>query len=145
MLPYIRDYFSNLRSGHVIVYHIHISKHVPYCPAVTPPPPLFATYFQEIEGGGNDEDLSFRLAVEPPPPPPTNLHTEINEALLCGRRRELLRSTCRGSTEGWKSCWPYTSFFLQNIAGSLAARLLPLAARLHRRITCRITGLRKVT
>ena len=22
--------------------------------------------------------------------------------------RELLRSTCRGSTEGWKSCWPRT-------------------------------------
>ena len=41
---------------------------VPYCPAVTPPP--FATYFQEKEGGGcNNEDLRFRLAVKPPPPP----------------------------------------------------------------------------
>ena len=32
-------------------------------------PPLFATYFQEKEGGGrNNEDLRFRLAVKPPPP-----------------------------------------------------------------------------
>ena len=74
---------------------------LPYFPAITPPP-LFATYFQEKEGGGgSNEDLCFWLAVKPPP---TNSHTEINEALLCGRRRELLRSTCRGSTEGWKSC-----------------------------------------
>ena len=56
---------------------------IPYCPAVTPP--LFATYFQEKEGGGrNNEDLRFRLAVKPLPP--TNLRTEINEALLCGRK-----------------------------------------------------------
>ena len=41
---------------------------VPYCPAVTPPLP-FATYLQEKEGGGrNNEDLHFRLAVKPPPP-----------------------------------------------------------------------------
>ena len=41
--------------------------HVPYCPAVMPPP--FATYFQEKEGGGrNNEDLRFRLAVKPPLP-----------------------------------------------------------------------------
>ena len=60
---------------------------VPYCPAVTPP--LFATYFQEKEGGGrNNEDLHFRLAVKPPPLPPTNFHTGINEALLCGRRQD---------------------------------------------------------
>ena len=40
-----------------------------YCPAVTPP--LLATYFQEKEGGGrNNEDLCFRLAVNPPPPLP---------------------------------------------------------------------------
>ena len=46
---------------------IHV--HVPYCPAATPPP--FATYFQDKEGGGrNNEDLHFRLAVKPPPPLP---------------------------------------------------------------------------
>ena len=44
---------------------------IPYCPAVTPPP--FATYFQEKEGGRNNEDLRFRLAVKPPPPPPPPL------------------------------------------------------------------------
>ena len=32
-------------------------------------PPLFATYFQEKEGGGrNNEDLHFYLAVKPSPP-----------------------------------------------------------------------------
>ena len=108
--------------------HIHLCRYVctirvPYCPAVTPS--LFATYFQEKEGGGcNNEDLRFCLAVKLP----TNLHTEINEALLCGRR-ELLQSTCHGSIKGWKSCWPRTCCqFLQNKTGSLAARLLSLAA-----------------
>ena len=38
-------------------------------------PPLFATYFQEKEGGGrNNEDLRFCLAVKPPPHP-TNWRT----------------------------------------------------------------------
>ena len=54
-------------------YHLGLFSHrqlnanvLPYCPAVTPPP--FATYFQEKEGGGrNNEDLRFRLAVKPPP------------------------------------------------------------------------------
>ena len=37
-------------------------------PLLRPPP--FATYFQEKEGGGrNNEDLRFRLAVKPSPPP----------------------------------------------------------------------------
>ena len=50
------------------------ARQLPYCPAVTPPP--FATYFQEKEGGGrNNEDLRFRLAVKPPPPPSTNSRT----------------------------------------------------------------------
>ena len=41
-------------------------------PLLRPPP--FATYFQEKEGGGrNNEDLRFRLAVKPPPS--TNSHT----------------------------------------------------------------------
>ena len=32
---------------------------IPYCPALLCPPPPFATYFQEKEGGGgrNSEDL----------------------------------------------------------------------------------------
>ena len=48
---------------------MHSHNYVPYCPAVTPPP--FATYFQEKEGGGrNNEDLRFRLAVKPPLPLP---------------------------------------------------------------------------
>ena len=53
-----------------VYMHVHMgSVHVPYCPAVTPP--LFATYFQEKEGGGrNNEDLRFRLAVKTPPPLP---------------------------------------------------------------------------
>ena len=77
-------------------------------------------------------------------PPPTNSRTEINKALLCVRRRELLRLTCCCSTEGWKSCCPRTCcHFFQNIPCSLTARLLPPAARLHGRMTCRITGLRK--
>ena len=43
-------------------------------PLVRPPP--FATYFQEKEGRGrNNEDLRFRLAVKPPPSPPTNSRT----------------------------------------------------------------------
>ena len=46
---------------------------------------------QETALVGGTEDLRFRLAVKPTPPLP---RTEINEALLCGRRRELLRSTC---------------------------------------------------
>ena len=53
---------------YIVRAHDLVSAHVPYCPAVTPP--LFATYFQEKEGGGgrNNEDLRFRLAVKPPPP-----------------------------------------------------------------------------
>ena len=47
-------------------YHENFQSKVPYCPAVTPP--LFATDFQEKEGGGgrNNEDLRFRLTVKPP-------------------------------------------------------------------------------
>ena len=37
----------------------------------------------------------------------------------------------------------HVAIFLQNIAGSCAARLLPPATRLHGRMACRITGLRK--
>ena len=60
---------QSLKCTHVHV-HVHVQHvHVPYCPTVTPP--LFATYFQEKEGGGcNYEDLHFRLSVNPPPPPP---------------------------------------------------------------------------
>ena len=102
------------------------------------------TSTKKREGRVTTRTCAFASQLSPPPPPPTNLCTEIDEALLCGRRRELLRSTCRGSTEGWKSCWPRTCCHsLQNIAGNLAARLLPPAAGLHGRMTCRITGLRK--
>ena len=114
-------------------------RHVPYCPAVTPPPP-FATSFQEKKGGGGVTMKTCAFASQLSPSP-MNLRTEISKTLLCGIRRELLRSTCRGSTE---SCWPRTCcHFLRNIGGSLTARLLPPAARLHGRIMCRITGLKK--
>ena len=53
--------------------------------------PLLRPYFQEIEGGRNNEDLCFRLTVKPPPPPK---HLCNCRALLRGRRGELLRSTC---------------------------------------------------
>ena len=60
--------------------------------------PLLRPYFQEIEGGRNNEDLRFRLTVKPPPPPPPPLQsicvTVIDRALLRGRSGELLRSTC---------------------------------------------------
>ena len=76
---------------------------LPHC--FSPPP--FATYFQEKEGGGvTTRTCGFASLLSPPPP--TNSHTEINKTLLCSRRRDLFRSTCHGSTEGWKSCWPRT-------------------------------------
>ena len=110
-----------LRHGHILRNIVQLAFTrvcciiiLPYCPAVTPP--LFATYFQDKEGGGrNNEDMRFRLAIKPPPPPPpTHPCTEIDEALLCSRR-ELLRSTCRGSTEGWKSHWPRTCCKTQQV------------------------------
>ena len=77
----------------------------------------------------------YPVTLSLPPPPPPSHEFAYWDALLCGRRRELLWSTCRGNTEGWKSCWPLSCcYFLQhgvNIAGSLADRLLQPAARLH--------------
>ena len=55
--------------------------------------PLLRPYFQEIEGGRNNEDLRFRLTVKDPPPKRICV-TVIDKALLHGRRGELLRSTC---------------------------------------------------
>ena len=72
------------------------------------------------------------------PRPPTNSRTEINEALLCSRRRELLRSIYLAVAvlkDGRVVDHVHVAI--------LAARLLPLAARLHSRMMCRITGLRK--
>ena len=119
--------------------HIPACTVLPHCYA-----PPFCNLLPEKRGGGGVTTRTCTFASQLTPHPPMNSRTEIIEALLCGRRRELLRSTCRGSTEGWKSCWPRTCcHFMRNIAGSLAARLLPPAARLHGRMTCRIIGLRK--
>ena len=84
--------------------------------------PLFAIYFQEKEGGGrNNKDLRFRLAVKPPPHLP-------RIRVLCSAVEDE-RHAVAVLKEGARSCWPRTCcHFLQNIAGSLAARLLPPAA-----------------
>ena len=52
-------------------------------------------YFQEIEGGCNNEDLCFCLTAKPPLQ--SICVTVIDKALLRSRRGELLQSTCRGS------------------------------------------------
>ena len=104
-----------------------------------PPPPFRNLLPGKRGGGGGGGGVTTRtctFASQLSPPPPTNLRTEINEALLCGRRRELLRSTCRGSTEGWKSCWPHMlPFFLQNIVLQPDSSHRP---RDQGRMTCRI-------
>ena len=53
-----------------------------YCTAPLLRPPLFATYFQEKEGGGrNNKDLRFCLAVKPPPLP--QIHVLRSTKLCC--------------------------------------------------------------
>ena len=94
------------------------SKLVLYCPAVTPP--FFDLLSGKRGGGGrNNEDLRFCLAVKPSPHP-TNSRT-----LLCGRRREPFD---RHAVAVLKDEELLATYMLQNIAGSLAARLRPPAA-----------------
>ena len=94
--------------------------------------PLLRPYFQEIEGGGrNDEDLCFCLTVNPPLQ--SICVTVIDKALLRGGRGELLRSTCSiilkdGGVVGHVHVNDAIFCKTQQVHGSLAARLLPPAA-----------------
>ena len=89
---------------------------IPYCPAVPPPPPFCDLLPGKRGGGITMRTCAFASQLSPPLLPRICVYTEIDEALLCSRRRELLRLTCRGSTEGWKSCWPRTCcHFLQQV------------------------------
>ena len=75
----------------------------------------------ETGGTCNNEDLRFRLAVKPPPP----LSHEIR--VLCSAvedENSFDRHAVAVLKDG-KSCWP--RYMLQNITGSLAARLRPPA------------------
>ena len=51
------------------MYIVAIRTYILYCPDVTPP--LFATYFQEKEGGGGviTRTCAFASQLSPPPPP----------------------------------------------------------------------------
>ena len=123
--------------------HTHAHTHAFRTAPLLRPPFLRPTLYFQKKGGGwgrNNEDSRFRLAVKPPPLP--RIRVEINEALLCSRRRELLRSTCRGSIlkDGRVVGHVHVAIFCKN---SIAARLLQPAARLHGRMTCRIAGLRE--
>ena len=90
-------------------------------------------------GGGVTKRTCTFTSQLTPPPPPMNSRTEINEALLCSRRRELHRHAVAVLKDGRVVGHVHVAIF----CSSLAARLLPPAARLHGRMTCRITGLRK--
>ena len=53
----------------VFYQYDHTFVIVPYCPAVTPPPPFCDLLSGKRGGGRNNEDLRFRLAFKPPPLP----------------------------------------------------------------------------
>ena len=55
-------------------------------------PPFLRPTSKKKRGEGVTRTCAFASQLSPPHP--TNLRTEINEALLWGGRRELLRSTC---------------------------------------------------
>ena len=119
--------------------HTHAHTH-----SVAVTPPLFATYIvlpEKKVGGVTTRTRAFASQLRPPLP---RIHVGINEALLCSRRQELLQSTCRGSIlkDGRviDHVHLHVAIFCKN---SIAARLLPPAARLHSRMTCRIAGLRE--
>ena len=112
---------------------------IPYCPAVMPP--FFATYFQVKEGGGrNNEDLRFASQLSPPPLP--RIHILRSTKLCCAVEDEnsFDRHAVAVQKDGKVVGHVHVAVFL---GSSLAARLLPPAARLQGRMTCRITGLRK--
>ena len=109
-----------------IMHTTHTQHTHAYCTAPLLRPPLFVTYFQEKEGGGhNNKDVHFCLAIKPLLPRICVLRS-MKLSRLCSRRRELLRLTCHGSTEGWPR------HFLQNIADSLAAKTPPTSHKTTR-------------
>ena len=71
-------------------------------------------------GGRNNEDLRFRLAVKPPPPIP-------RIRVLCSAVEDE-NSFDRHAVAALKDEELLATYMLQNIAGSLAARLRPPAA-----------------
>ena len=109
-------------------------------------PLLCPPFFQEKEGRWhNNEDLRFRLAVKPLPLPP--IHVLRSTKLCCAVEDEnsFHRHAVAVLKDGrvFSHVHVHVAICFANTAGSLADRLLPLAERLHSRMTCRIIGLRK--
>ena len=117
---------------------------IPYYPAVTPP---FRDLFPGKRGGGrgcNNKDLRFCLAVNPPPSY-AFAYWDQRSSLCVENSFKLTCHTVVLKEEELELLATYMLPFLQNTAGSLTARLLPPAARLHSRMTCRISGLGKLS
>ena len=112
-----------------------------YCTAPLLCPPFLRPTSTKKRGGHNNVDLRFHLAVKPPLP---RIYVLRSTKLCCVVEDEnsFDRYAVAVLKDGRVVCH-MCCHFLQNTAGSLAARLLPPTARLHSRMTCRITGLRK--
>ena len=93
------------------------ARALPYCPTVTPP--LFATYFQEKEGGGvTTRTCAFTSQLSPPIP---------RIRVLCSAVEDE-NSFDRHAVAVLKDEELLATYMLQNIAGSLATGLRPPAA-----------------
>ena len=156
---YVKARMPAMNHHSLIIYNIELRQHVhihdaggrsiqnivPYCPTVTPP---FLRPTSRKKRGESVTTRTCAFASQLSPPPLPRIYVLRSTKLCCAVEDEnsFDRHAMAVLKAGRVNCWPRTCcHFFQNIAGSLAARLHPLAARLHGRMTCRITGLRKLS
>ena len=116
-----------------------IMSYIPYCRCYAPP------FFRKKRGGGvTTRTCVFASQLSPPPLSPIRILRSMKLCCAVEDENSFHRHAVAVLKDGRVFGHVHVhAIFFANTAGSLAARLLPLAERLHSRMTCRTIGLRK--